>query len=82
MAHIENAGKSPIILVGDVIFELQRLSSTLYVMSHLAGCSDGVDEEAIGDTMGFLQDCLDRQIEVLNSIEWSTLGQAKGGQCA
>jgi len=71
--------KSPLVVVGDVILDLQRLANLCSVMSMLKDRSDELTAEEVGDTMGLLRDALDRQVKALDAIQ---LPRAKMEDCA
>jgi len=71
--------KSPLVVVGDVILDLQRLANLCSVMSMLKDRSDELTAEEVGDTMGLLRDALDRQVKALDAIQWP---RAKMEDCA
>lgn len=70
MEYINN---SPMLSVGDVASELERLSSLCHVITQFQDnpAMDTIALKDVGCVMGILRDCLDQQVEVLNSIKWS-----------
>jgi len=67
MEYISN---SPILVVSDVVFELQRLSGMCHLLAQLRDRHDTVDVEAVGDAMGLIRDILDNQVKALDAIQW------------
>lgn len=61
---------SPIEVVGDVVLELTRLANMLFLLSNFQDRSITMNAEDVGDTMGVIWGCLDRQIKALDGIQW------------
>lgn len=72
MEVIENVAESPIIVVNDVVFELEKLSGLCFLLNQFQNNkpSDTIALSDIGDTMTVIWGCLDRQIKALDSIQW------------
>ena len=66
MEVIKNVAESPIIVVGDVVFELEKLSGLCFLLSQFQN-NKPADTIALND----IGDCLDRQIKALDGIQWT-----------
>lgn len=73
MEAIKNVAESPIIVVSDVVFELEKLSGLCFLLSQFQNNkpADTIALSDIGDTMTVIWDCLDRQIKALDGIQWA-----------
>lgn len=73
MEVIKNVAESPIIVVGDVVFELEKLSGLCFLLSQFQNNkpADTIALSDIGDAMTVIGDCLDRQIKALDGIQWT-----------
>lgn len=67
---MEDINSCPMIVVDEVTLELRHLSNLCFVMAQLRDRTDAIDAEAVGDAMRVIWDFLDRQIKVLDSIDW------------
>ncbi len=67
---MKHENKNPIFTVDHTIYKLQRLAGLCHMLCCLTDPNDSVDLEAVGDTMGIVRDCLNQQIEALQSIQW------------
>lgn len=66
MEVIKNVAEGPIIVVGDVVFELEKLSGLCFLLSQFQN-NKPADTIALSD----IGDCLDRQIKALDGIQWT-----------
>lgn len=67
---MEDINRCPMVVVEEVALELRHLSNLCFVMAQLQDRHDVIDAEAVGDAMRVIWDFLDRQIQVLDGIDW------------
>lgn len=72
MEVIKNAAESPILVVSDVIYDLQRLSNLCFLLGQFQNNppADTIPLSDVGDAMSVISDCLDRQVKALDAIQW------------